>query len=375
MSWRLHEVKLTVLEINQLAAKVSVRAILEDGSHEKLAAIVRGEVFEVGVDGSKPDSPVAAATPVSAGFQSREEVVVDLPVCIGTPFLWSKDSQPRYAVVVSAENDRTIEYSEIQFGFDAAGKIVVTENLKAISFTPRLANPILPSVFVIGDSTAYCNGVNQRGWGDELSALFDPEKINICNRARPGRSTRSFRNEGLWARVLTELKPGDVVLLQFGHNDADKLAEGRCRGVLPGLGEETQTIILPDGNREIVHTFGWYLRKFVEETKAKGVTPILLSLTVKNLWREGRLARHQSDYGKWSAAVATACGIEFIDVTQIIADSYDALGWQEVQPLFCGLGDNVHTSPAGARVNADCVVAGLKGLKSPIISSCLRHVC
>jgi lysophospholipase L1-like esterase len=87
------------------------------------------------------------------------------------------------------------------------------------------------------------------------------------------------------------------------------------------------------------------------------------------------LARHQSDYGKWSAAVATACGIEFIDVTQIIADSYDALGWQEVQPLFCGLGDNVHTSPAGARVNADCVVAGLKGLKSPIISSCLRHVC
>ena len=363
---------LAVLEINQVAAKVSVRAVLEADGHEKLAAIVRSEVFEVGVDGSKPNSPVATATPVSAGFLSGEKVVVDLPVCIGTPFLWTTEAQPRYAVVVSVEQGCGENRGDVQFGFDSGGKIVVTENLKEISLRADLTNPTLPSLFVVGDSTAYCNGENQRGWGDELSALYDPEKINICNRARPGRSTRSFRNEGLWARVLTELKPGDVVLVQFGHNDADKLAEGRCRGALPGIGEETQTITLPDGNREIVHTFGWYLRKFVEETKAKGATPILLSLTVKNLWREARLERHQSDYGKWSAAVAAACGIEFIDFTQIIADRYDALGWQVVQPLFCGPGDNVHTSPAGARVNADCVVVGLKRLKSSIISSCLR---
>jgi lysophospholipase L1-like esterase len=351
----LREVTLAVMEINHVAAKVSVGV-------KNFGGNIRAKCFEVGVDGSKPDSPVAVAGP-------------DLTLRIGTPFLWSKDSQPRYAIVVSAENDRITECSEIQFGFDGAGKIVVTENLKAVSFTPRPVNPILPSLFVVGDSTAFCNGINQRGWGDELSALFDLNKINVCNRARPGRSTRSFRNEGLWACVLTELKPGDVVLVQFGHNDADKLAEGRCRGVLPGLGEETQPITLPDGNREIVHTFGWYLRKFVEETKAKGATPILLSLTAKNLWREGRLERQQGEYGKWSAAVAAACGIEFIDVTQIIADRYDALGWQEVQPLFCGPGDNVHASPAGARMNADCVVAGLKGLKSSIISSCLRHLC
>jgi len=375
VNWILHEVNLAVLEINQVAAKVSVRAVLEADGHEKFAATVRAEVFEVGFDGNKPDSSVAVATAANAGFQSGGKVVVDLPVCIGTPFLWTSEAKPRYAVVISMVQGCKENRCEVQFGFDSSGKIVVTENLKEIAFQACVRNPTMASLFVVGDSTAYCNGENQRGWGDELSAFFDPGKIYVCNRARPGRSTRSFRNEDLWARVLTELKHGDVVLVQFGHNDADKVAEGRCRGVLPGIGEETQIITLTDGNREIVHTFGWYLRKFVEETKARGATPILLSLTVKNLWREGRLERHQSDYGKWSAAVAAACGIDFIDVAQLIADRYDALGWQDVQALFCSPGDHVHTSSAGARLNAACVVAGLKELQSSNISSCLRHVC
>jgi lysophospholipase L1-like esterase len=344
---------LAILEMNQVAARLAVTV-------KTSAANVRIECFEVGVDGAKPETPLAVAAP-------------DFSLRIGTPFLWSPVSQPRYAVVVSAAQDGKTELGEIQFGFDATGKIVVTQSWKPIYPTPPKRNLKLPSLFVVGDSTAFSNGENQRGWGDELGSFFDLAKINVLNRARPGRSTRSFRNEGLWARVLTELKPGDVVLLQFGHNDADKLAEGRCRGVLPGVGAETQMVTMPGGAQEIVRTFGWYLREFVEETKTRGATPILLSLTLKNLWREGRLERQQSDYGKWSAAVAAACGIDFIDVTQIIADHYDALGWQEVQPLFCSPSDHVHTSPAGARLNAVCVGAGLKEIKSPNVSSYLRH--
>jgi len=149
------------------------------------------------------------------------------------------------------------------------------------------------------------------------------------------------------------------VLLQFGHNDADKLAEGRCRGVLPGIGEETQTVMMPDGAREIVHTFGWYLRQFIAEARVKGATPALLSLTVKNIWNNGKIIRRQSDYGDWSTTVATECGVAFIEVTGLIADRYDALGKKNVQPLFCSPTDNVHTSAVGAKLNAQCVTDGL----------------
>ena len=163
VSWRLHEVKLAVLEINQVAAKVSVNAVLEADGQEKWAFIVRAEVFEVGIDGSKPDSPVAAATPVSSGSQFGEKSVVDLPVCIGTPFLWTTEAQPRYVVVISVEQGCGKNQCAVQFGFDAGGKIVVTENLEKISFRETAMNPTLPSLFVVGDSTAFCNGANQRG--------------------------------------------------------------------------------------------------------------------------------------------------------------------------------------------------------------------
>ena len=348
----LHDVKLSVLEINSVAATILV-GVKNQGKN------FRAECFEVGVDGSKPESPLAIAAP-------------DVSLRIGTPFLWSRESQPRYAVIVSDERDGRAECGEVQFGFDADGEIVVTEAFKPICFSVPAANLKLPSLFVVSDSTAFSNGKNQRGWGDELRQFFDPEKINVLNRARPGRSTRSFRSEGLWSRVLAELKAGDFVLIQFGHNDADKVGEGRCRGVLPGVGDEMQEIVLPDGATETVRTYGWYLRQFAAETKAKGATPILLSLTSKNVWRHGRVKRDQSAYGEWAAQIAEMSGVEFIDLTALIADRYDALGLEKVQPLFCNAADDVHTSAAGAKLNAECVVAGFAKLKNfPSEKMCL----
>lgn len=345
----IQSVELAVLEMNQVAAKIFVRV---NASGAKL----RVECFEVGVDGSKPDWPLAVA---DEKFQLR----------IGTPFLWTTETQPRYAVVVSAEQDKTMESGEIQFGFDAAGKIVVTGPLRNISPPALKPNPNLQSLFVVGDSTAFSNGPNQRGWGDELANFFDSNKINVLNRARPGRSTRSYRSEGLWTRVLAELKSDDVVLIQFGHNDADKIGEGRCRGVLPGLGGETQTVTMPDGAMETVHTYGWYLRQYVAEIKARGATPILLSLTAKNLWLDGIFVRHQSEYGEWAGAVAGQSGAIFLDLTAMIAERYEHIGRELVQSLFCSLQDNVHTSPAGAKLNAELVARSFSQLAVSIFKS------
>jgi lysophospholipase L1-like esterase len=225
----------------------------------------------------------------------------------------------------------------------------------------RPADPKLPTLFVVGDSTANNNANGARGWGDPFAAFFDTSKINVLNRARAGRSSRTFLTEGLWDKVLQDLKAGDFVLIQFGHNDGGPLDTGRARGSLPGLGEETKEVTMPDGRKEVVHTFGWYNRRFIADVKAKGATPIILSLTVRNIWKDGRVERGSGKFREWAEELARTEGVRFVDVTSIVADKYEALGEEKVKPLFGP--DHTHTSPAGAEFNAAAVVAGLKGLK------------
>lgn len=219
-----------------------------------------------------------------------------------------------------------------------------------------------PSIFVIGDSTASNTAEGQQGWGDPFRAYFDQTKINVVNRARAGRSSRTFLSEGLWDQVLSDLKPGDFVLIQFGHNDGGPLDTGRARGTLPGTGDETREITTPGGNRALVHTYGWYLCAYIAATKAKGATPIVLSLTVRNIWKDGRIERGSGNFGQWAAQVAQSQHVAFVDVTNIIADRYEKLGQESVQEFFPG--DHTHTNPAGADFNAAAVVAGLKALPS-----------
>src|ERR1043165_826612 len=187
-------------------------------------------------------------------------------------------------------------------------------------------NPNLPTLLVVGDSTANHNANRARGWGDPFVSYFDTTKINVLNRARAGRSSRTFQTEGLWDKVLSEMKAGDFVLIQFGHNDGGPIDKDRARGSLPGLGEETQEATMPDGRKEVVHTFGRHMRKFIADATAKGATPIVLSLTVRNIWENDKVERGPGRFGEWSAAVAKSQNVAFIDLTQIVADKYEAMG-------------------------------------------------
>jgi lysophospholipase L1-like esterase len=234
--------------------------------------------------------------------------------------------------------------------------------LPVFAQTASVIDPKLPTVFVIGDSTA--NNNDHRGWADPFAGYFDPAKVNIVNRARGGRSSRTFVTEGLWESTRNELKPGDYVLIQFGHNDGSAPDKDRARGSLPGIGEEAQEFTMPDGRREMVHTFGWYMRKFVAETKEKGATPVVLSLTVRNIWTGGKVERGPGRYPEWSAEVARSEHVAFADLTSAIADQYEKMGEAKVKELFPE--DHTHTSPVGADLNASLVVAVLKGIDSPL---------
>jgi len=75
----------------------------------------------------------------------------------------------------------------------------------------------------------------------------------VLNRARAGRSSKTFILEGLWDNVLSEMHPGDIVLIQFGQNDGSPLDDAKARGSLPGLGDDTKAVTLPSGQKETVH--------------------------------------------------------------------------------------------------------------------------
>jgi lysophospholipase L1-like esterase len=220
----------------------------------------------------------------------------------------------------------------------------------------------LPTLFVIGDSTVRNNTKGQQGWGDPLAGLFDATKIKVENKALGGRSSRTFQTEGLWAAILARMQPGDFVLMQFGHNDGGPVNSGRARASLKGIGAETQEIVDDKtGKKEVVHTYGWYMRKYCADAKAKGATPIVLSPIPRNIWKDGKVARASKDYGKWSMESAKSAGAAFVDLNELVAAGYEKLGEEKVKALFSG--DHTHTSPAGASINADKVVEGLRGLK------------
>lgn len=229
------------------------------------------------------------------------------------------------------------------------------------------ANPKLRTIFLVGDSTVR-NGNgdgahNQMGWGDELAQFFDTSKVNVVNRAIGGRSSRTYISEGHWAETLKLVKPGDVILIQFGHNDSGPLDDkDRARGSINGVGDEAKEIDNPLRHvHETVYTFGHYLDEYVKEARAKGATPILCTLVPRNIWKDGHVQRQAETYQGWTKAIAARDHVDLIDLNEIIGRKYDALGHDATTPLF---GDgHTHTTATGATINAEAVVSGLKALK------------
>ncbi|MDB5205534.1 MAG: rhamnogalacturonan acetylesterase [Flavisolibacter sp.] len=217
-----------------------------------------------------------------------------------------------------------------------------------------------PTLYIIGDSTVRNSNKEQWGWGTLITDFFDSNKIAISNQAMAGRSTRTFIKEGRWDKVLSTMKKGDYVMMQFGHNEGSKpdTTRGGYRGVLKGTGEDSVQLTWPNGTLETVHSYGWYLKKFIRDAKAKGATPIVLSMIPRNQFNEGKVRRADKDYGRWAKEVADAEGVIFIDLNAITADKYDAWGPEKVKEFFPG--DHTHTNKEGARVNAASVVDGIK---------------
>lgn len=257
-----------------------------------------------------------------------------------------------------------------------------------------------PVVFFTGDSTVKNSDRDEDGmwgWASQAFTVFDQSKITLVNAGRAGRSTRTFLNEGLWDRVYNALQPGDYVTIQFGHNDISPIADKKKRGVIPSAKDTSKVFKLDNGQFELIYSYGWYLKKFIQDVREKGATPILVSLTPRNEWPGGKSERRNNSYGKWLAEVVKETGVEFVDMHNISADFLDSQFANEKEfkkyddkaKKYAAKGkeakakeakemarkvvaecknqawkyfkkDHTHTSIEGARMNAQSFAKGLK---------------
>jgi lysophospholipase L1-like esterase len=244
--------------------------------------------------------------------------------------------------------------------------------LVAVCASAQVAVSDTITVFMIGDSTMADKPLDkenqERGWGQALPDLLQGA-IKVDNHAKNGRSSLSFINEGRWGVVLSKIKPGDYLFIQFGHNDEKLDVEGKTpRHTIPGS------------------TFDEILTKYVTEARAKGAIPVLFNSIVrrnfppeeqdkfdsadtnadrKSYKEEGNVL--VSTHGFYTVApknVARKLNVPFVDMTALTFDLVSSLGVEKSKELymwvpagkyeFCPEGkvDNTHLNIYGAHVIA-----------------------
>ncbi|MBC7785169.1 MAG: lysophospholipase [Burkholderiales bacterium] len=233
-------------------------------------------------------------------------------------------------------------------------------------------DPAKPTLWLIGDSTVRTGqdtGDNgQWGWGNPIAHYFDRTRINVANRGAGGTSTRTYYRDK-WAPVLEAIKPGDFLVMEFGTNDGGQINEppgpsARARGSIRSNGDETQEIEnLLTGKHEIVHSYGWYLRQFIAEAKAKGAVEFYVcSTTARSDWKDGKLGRNTT-YNTLSEAAAKQVGAFYIPLNQMACDRFEAIGEEKTKSEYYPDNEKVHPAWLGAILHAECVVDTVKSLE------------
>ncbi|KAK2056462.1 GDSL-like Lipase/Acylhydrolase [Colletotrichum caudatum] len=213
-----------------------------------------------------------------------------------------------------------------------------------------------PTLFLCGDSTmARSSDAQMDGWGQYVGKYLN---IAVVNRAIGGRSSRSFWNEGRFQSVANEVKAGDIVVIEFGHNDVGSpRSNDNGRSVCPGEGTET---CISDKTGETVYTFVFYVIQAARLMTAKGATVVLSSQTPKNQWATGTWDGTPSRFVAMQQKAANALAlpaVTFVDHHQAVSNMYRKLGSSAVRALY--IKDNTHTSPAGADLSAQAFVQAI----------------
>jgi lysophospholipase L1-like esterase len=287
----------------------------------------------------------------------------------GSDYQWYRDGQ-----VLTGETDCMLSVQEsglytVEYTNDFRQRMKETVCVE-------MSGAKIIKVYLIGDSTVadYTLDADYKakrypvtGWGQVFQAFLSSDSlfkvknvikadsVLVVDKARGGRSTRTFFEEGRWSEVFKALEPGDLVLMQFGHNDAAK--------------DKPERFVNIEGYKE-------YLRLFVNQAREKGAVPILLTPVNRNYpWVEGKLSNVHGDYPDAAKQVAKELNVKLIDLTQLSVDFFTAKGQEYVTSHYFmnfapglyegypnGGKDNTHFQPEGAVEIARLVFQAMSGL-------------
>ena len=226
-------------------------------------------------------------------------------------------------------------------------------------------NPNKITIYLIGDSTIANKAVSafpETGWGMPFSIMFDSSVV-VDNRAKNGRSTSSFIAENLWQPIADNLKPGDYVFVQFGHNDEVKEKVGRYT--------------TPEDYKK-------NLRKFITETRAKKSNPVLLTPVTRRKFVDGKIQETHPEYSKLVVEVAKEQNVPLIDLDKLSRELLQEFEEEKSKLLFLqlqpgehpnypdGKEDNTHFSELGARKMAQIVLNEVRNLNLELASRIVK---
>jgi lysophospholipase L1-like esterase len=245
-----------------------------------------------------------------------------------------------------------------------AAVLAMTALAGAAQAAPAKMAPQPRRIVIASDSTAAPYGperMPQMGWGMVLKCSLTPD-VEVLNLARGGRSTKTFLEEGLWSVLLAQLKPGDTVLIQFGHNDAD-----------------TKKIIRftdPNGAYDV------NLRRFIGDVRTAGATPVLVTPIARWMWDNGKVKDSHGPYAATIHRVAADMKVPLVDLDADMMAALQARGPLASRGLYLfytandhlarypdGISDDTHINEQGARLAAALVATRLKALNLPVSKS------
>jgi lysophospholipase L1-like esterase len=234
--------------------------------------------------------------------------------------------------------------------------LLLTCLVSALAASAYAKEPV--TIYLAGDSTMAKKLPEKRpetGWGEALPKLFKEGSVRIENRAQNGRSTRTFIEQNLWQGIVNDLKKGDYVLIEFGHNDSAR--------------DKPDRYTPPEDYRT-------NLARFVREARERGATPVLLTPVVRRRFdKEGRFQESHGVYTGIVREVAAEYNVPLIDMYAKSEKALVGYGPEESRKLFlqlkpgenpnypAGVEDNTHFNPLGAQLMARLAVEGIRERK------------
>ncbi|MBO4802289.1 MAG: rhamnogalacturonan acetylesterase [Bacteroidaceae bacterium] len=266
----------------------------------------------------------------------------------------------KHSPQIDEQRSMRLKPRELQkLNFDDRLTIEVNGDAPALATLRIEPAPEVPTVFLCGNSTVVDQDNEPwASWGQMITRWFGPE-VAFANFAESGETASTFISANRLAKALSMMKAGDYLIAEFGHNDQKQR--------FPGAGA--------------YYNFATALKTFIDETRARGATPIFVTPTQRRSFKDGHIQETHANYPEAMAWVAKNENVPLIDLHQMTRTFYEAMGEEQSKRAFVhypagsypgqtqDFKDNTHFNPYGAYEIAKCIIEGMKQLQLPFLSA------